>query len=362
MSDGSQAGTHLMIDMDRRTFLTAALASLAFGPSGGQRVTALGAVSQGAPPRARRIDVHHHFAPPAWVTEVKGRPMLQPANTRWTPAQSIEDMDRGDVAAAVVSITNPGLWFGDAAVTRRLARVCNDYGAKLVQDFPARFGLFAAMPLPDVDATLSEIAYAYDVLKVDGVGLLTSYGDTWLGNAAYRPVMQELNRRKAVVHVHPTAANCCRNLDYAPGVGPGSLEYGTDTTRAIVGVTFSGDAARYPDIRFIWSHAGGTAPFLAGRINGASGGPKDRLPNGFMYELKKFYYDLAGAANVGAIASLLKLVTTEQVLFGTDFPPGGTSLNVAKTLAELGMFSQSDLQKIDRDNAVKLLPRLGVRA
>jgi 6-methylsalicylate decarboxylase len=161
------------------------------------------------------------------------------------------------------------------------------------------------------------------------------------------------------VHVHPTAANCCRNLSYAPGVAPGSLEYGTDTARAIMGVSFSGDAARYPDIRFIWSHAGGTVPFLAGRIDGASRNAKDRLPNGFMHELRKFYYDLAGAANAGAVASLLQLVTTAQVLFGTDFPPGGASADVARTLSQLRMFSESDLRAIDRDNAVRLLPRLG---
>jgi predicted TIM-barrel fold metal-dependent hydrolase len=345
-----------MTEFDRRQFLAGAIASLGLAATGADRVSALAQSASPAKPR-RIIDMHHHFAPPAWVTEVKGRPMLQPANTTWTPAKSIEDMDKGDVAAAIVSITNPGMWFGDLAVTRRLARACNDYGARLVQDYPSRFGLFAAMPLPDVEGTLKEIAYAYDTLKADGVGLMTNYGDTWLGNPAYRPVMEELNRRRAVVHVHPTAANCCRNLDYAPGVGPGSMEYGTDTTRAIMGVAFSGDAARFPDIRFIWSHAGGTAPFLAGRIEGASGGAKDRLPNGFMAELRKFYYDLAGAANVGAVASLLKLVTTQQIVFGTDFPPGGTGLAVASTLVKLGMFSESDLRAIDRGNAVRLLPR-----
>jgi predicted TIM-barrel fold metal-dependent hydrolase len=346
-----------MTDLDRRSFLASAVAALGLAATvRGGPLAAFAKTS--APAKPNRIDVHHHFAPPAWVVEVKGRPLLNVANTTWTPAKSIEDMDRGGVAAAVVSITNPGLWFGDRAVTRRLARACNDYGAKLVQDHPTRFGLFAAMPLPDVDATLKEIEYAYDALKADGVGLLTSYGDTWLGNAAYRPVMEELNRRKAVVHVHPTAANCCRNLDYAPGVGPGSMEYGTDTTRAIMGVTFSGDAVHFPDIRFIWSHAGGTVPFLAGRIDRGSRNAKDRLPNGFIDELKKFYYDVAGAANRGAIASLLQLVTADQVLFGTDFPPGGTSLEVAQLLAELGLFSESDLRAIDRENAVKLLPRL----
>jgi predicted TIM-barrel fold metal-dependent hydrolase len=341
-------------DRARRNFLVTAVTSL--GLVAAARGRRLAAFQTAAFPRPSRIDVHHHFAPPAWVAEVKGRPLLNVANTRWSPEQSIEDMDRGGVAAAVVSITNPGLWFGDRAVTNRLARACNEYGAKLVQDHPTRFGLFASMPLPDVDATLKEIEYAYDTLKADGVGLLTSYEDLWLGNPKFRPVMEELDRRRAVVHVHPTAANCCRNLDY--GLGPGSIEYGTDTTRAIIGVTFSGDAARFPDIRFIWSHAGGSAPFLAGRIDRASNAAKDRLPNGFMAEAKKFFYDTAGAANRGALASLLELVPSTQILFGTDFPPGGTSREVAQLLADLRMFDAGALRAIDRDNVVRLLPRL----
>src|SRR5438093_3483270 len=183
-----------MIDRDRRRFL-AGLSSLGVAAAGTDVATLFGQATR--PGGRRLIDVHHHFAPPAWVAEVRGRPLLQPANTTWTPEKSIEDMDRGGVAAALVSITNPGLWFGDAAATRRVARACNDYGAKLVQDRPTRFGLFAAMPLPDVDATLAEIAYAYDTLKVDGIGLLTSYGDVWLGHPMFRPVMEELNRRRA---------------------------------------------------------------------------------------------------------------------------------------------------------------------
>ena len=345
-----------MTDLDRRTFLTTALASLGMAAMAGGRSTAFAQGAASAKPY--RIDIHHHFGPPAWVAEVKGRPLLQAANTTWTPAKSIEDMDQGSVAASVISVTNPGLWFGDKAVTIRLARACNEYAGKLVQDHPNRFGFFAAMPLPDVDATLKEIAYAYDTLKADGVGLFTSYGDTWLGNPAYRPVMEELNRRNAVVHVHPTAANCCRDLNYAPGVGPGSMEYGTDTTRAITGICFSGDAGRFPNIRWIWSHAGGTMPFLAGRIDGASGNFKAQMPNGLISELKKFYYDLAGAANSGAIASLQKLVNVDKIMFGTDFPPGGNSKGVAQTLRELKAFSDNELRAIERDNAVRLLPRL----
>jgi 6-methylsalicylate decarboxylase len=333
----------------RRGFIAGGLAAIAVSGSGAP-----------APAQAKphRIDIHHHFSPPAWIAHVKGRELLQPANANWTPEKSIEDMDKGGVAAAVISITNPGLWFGDKEATRRIARECNEYGAKLVQQHPTRFGLFAALPMPDVEATLKEIEYAFDTLKADGAHFMTSFGDTWLGDPAYFPVMAELNRRKAVVHVHPTAANCCKNL--IPDVSAGIMEYGTDTTRAIMGVMFSGTAVRYPDIRYIWSHAGGTAPFLAGRIDRASRNMKERetrLPNGAINELKKFYYDTAGAANVGAIASLRQLVASDRIMFGTDFPPGGTSAAVAKEISELG-FSAADLRAIDRDNAVRLIPRL----
>jgi predicted TIM-barrel fold metal-dependent hydrolase len=341
--------------LSRRRFVAGGTAALAIAAATGGSPAP--AVAQTAA-KPQRIDVHHHFSPPKWIAEVKGRELLQPANTNWTPDKSIEDMDKGGVAAAVVSVTNPGLWFGEPATTRRLARDCNDYGARLVQDHPKRFGLFAATPMPDIDATLREIEYAYDQLKADGLHFFTSYGDVWFGNPRFTPVMEELNRRKAVVHIHPTAANCCKNL--IPDVPAGIMEYGTDTTRAILGVMFSGTATRFPDIRYIWSHAGGTAPFLAGRIEGSASRLKEReqrLPKGAMHELRKFYYDTAGAANPGALASLLKLVTTAQVLFGTDFPPGGSSSDVAKRLADYG-FSAGDLAAINRDNALRLLPRL----
>jgi 6-methylsalicylate decarboxylase len=350
-TEGTAAGPSL----SRRRFVAGGAAALAFGAAmGGSPVPA----AAQAPAHPQRIDVHHHFSPPKWIAEVRGRELLQPANTNWTPAKSIEDMDKGGVAAAVISVTNPGLWFGEAATTRLLARECNDYGAKLVQDHPARFGLFAATPMPDVDATLREIEYAYDQLKADGIHFFTSYGDVWFGDPRFTPIMDELNRRKAVIHIHPTAANCCKNL--IPDVSAGIMEYGTDTTRAILGVMFSGTATRFPDIRYIWSHGGGTVPFLAGRIEGSVSRLKDhaqRLPNGAMHELRKFYYDTAGAANPGALASLLKLVTTAQIVFGTDFPPGGSSVNVAKSLADYG-FSAGDLAAIGRDNALRLLPRL----
>jgi 6-methylsalicylate decarboxylase len=155
-----------VLTLDRRAFMGGLAAA---GVAGSGYLSP--ALAQGAPAgqaKPHRIDVHHHFSPPQWIAEVKGRELLQPANVNWTPAKSIEDMDKGGVAAAMISITNPGLWFGDKEVTRRIARECNEYGAKLVQQHPTRFGLFAALPLPDVDATFKEIEYAFDTLKADG--------------------------------------------------------------------------------------------------------------------------------------------------------------------------------------------------
>ena len=147
---------------------------------------------------------------------------------------------------------------------RRIARECNEYQARLAQDHRGRFGSFAMLPMQDSDGALRELEYALDVLKADGIGLLTSYGDKWLGHAQFNPVMDELNRRKAVLYTHPTAANCCRTLQ--PDVPPTVIEFGTDTSRAITQIVFSGTAARCPDLQFIFSHAGGTLPFLTERL------------------------------------------------------------------------------------------------
>lgn len=314
-----------------------------------------GHASAQAPPH--RIDVHHHFAPPQWVAAVGSRDLLQPRTRDWTRAKSIDDMDRGGVETAVVSITNPGLWFGDNDETRRLARECNEHGARLVQDTPRRFGMFAALPLPQTEASLREIAYALDVLKADGIGLFTSYGDRWLGDPAFTPVFEDLNRRKAVVYTHPTAASCCRNL--VPDVPPSVIEYATDTTRAMAGLLFSGTAARFPDIRFIFSHGGGTMPFLTGRFLRQEAAMKDRqqrLPRGLMHELRKFHYDIAQAAHPTALGPLLQIVPASQLLFGTDSPIR-SSEEQAKALAAYGL-SAGDLRAIERENARRLLPQL----
>lgn len=250
------------------------------------------------------IDLHHHILPPVYLAEARDRLVAKqqgylPARVlSWSPQTTIAEIDQNGVATSIVSILTPGIWCGNSQSARTPARRCNEYAAQLVKDYPGRFGFFAAAPLPDTEGSLQEIAYALDVLKADGIGLLTSYGDKWLGDSAYAAVFEELNRRKAVVYFHPTGPNCCRDL--IPHVPCVITELPHDTTRAITSLLFAGCFTRFRDIRFIFSHAGGTLPMLADRISRYSVQVKelaDRLPNGVEYELKegrKFQHNIPG--------------------------------------------------------------------
>lgn len=304
--------------------------------------------------KPHRIDVHHHLAPPSYVEELKAA--LQAPTLDWTPQRSIEDMDRAGVATAITSVTTPGVWLGDDRQGRRLARESNDYAARMAADHPGRFGLFAALPLPDVEASLREIEYGLDVLKADGIALFTSYRDKWLGDPAFEPVMAELNRRNAVVYTHPEAPVCCRGL--LAGVHQSVLEYGFDTTRAIAQIVLNGTARRYRDISWIFSHGGGTVPFLAERIERAPGLNKafvQNVPDGVMAELLRFYYDIAQVAHPPALAALTKFAPISHILWGTDYP-FRCGHEYVKALNEFG-FGAEELRKIERDNALDLLPR-----
>ena len=318
-------------------------------PSTGTR----GGAAVGSATKPYRIDVHHHVAPPKYIEEM--RALLQPPTLNWTPEKTLADMDEAGVATAILSITTPGVWIGDHAQGRRVARESNDYSAKLAVDHPGRFGLFAALPLPDVEGSLRELEYGLDTLKADGIGLFTSYRDKWLGDPAFEPVMAELNRRKAVVYTHPEAPVCCRGL--IPGINEAVIEYGTDTTRAIARLLFSGTATRYPDIKWIFSHGGGSLPMFYDRFVRAGRLPVNtpHVPNGAAAELQKFYYDVAQVEHPMGLAAVTKMVPISQILWGTDFPfrPGR---DYVKGLGEFG-FDPADLRAIERDNALALLPR-----
>jgi predicted TIM-barrel fold metal-dependent hydrolase len=281
-----------------------------------------------------------------------------PGQVAWSRAKTIEDMDKNGIRTAIQSVAStPGLWFDlPAPEAARIARVCNDYAAETIRDYPSRFGLFATLSMLDVDTTLKEIEYVFDTLKADGVGLQTNYGDKWLGHAMYKPIFDELNRRKAVVYVHPLVAACCGNLSV--GTFPAVIEVPHDTTRTVTSLLLSGGFARWRDIKWLFSHAGGTIPMMAGRINAfysARPNLKEFAPEGIEGELRRLHYDTANATFPPNMAALLKLVPVSQVTYGTDYPYFG--MGQMTNLKNTGL-SDADLNAIGSGNAIRLLPRL----
>jgi predicted TIM-barrel fold metal-dependent hydrolase len=343
--------------LNRRNFMLGATGAAAIAVTGlGRSQNAAAQTAEAAKPY--RIDVHHHLSPPTYIVASNTNNFGDGLMKGWTVEKSLADMDKAGVATSMLSVTTPALNFTSGEAARKLARECNDYAARLRTDHPGRFGSFAMIPLTDVDGSLQEIAYALDTLKADGIGLMTSYGDKWLGHPSFLPVMEELNRRKALVYTHPTAANCCVNL--APTQQPVMIEFGTDTTRTIADIVFSGNAQKFRDIRWIFSHAGGTMPFLIERfVRNPLLEPsvKATVPDGTLAELRRFYYDTAQTANKSAMLALSAIIPTSQIVFGTDFPYR-TSIDHVKGLRDCGVFSEAQLMDIERGNALKLIPRL----
>lgn len=306
----------LKMHLDRRTIIRACGCGAAAAAAGGVGIRALAA------PASDVVDVHYHV-----TTERMRRVANEASNSsavsslpQWTPNSAIAEMDRDGVAISVISMpvvatTIPAGPKGHAD----FARGANEDAANIVRSRPDRFRFFAFLPIPHVEETLAEIAYALDTLKADGVYMCTSYGDKWLGDPAFTPVLEELNRRRAVVFTHPMGAACCA-VNLVAKVPPTIVEYGTDTTRSIASLIFSGAARRFPDIKFIFSHAGGSAPFLYERFDVLAQTDKVTFPDGARAALSHFFYDTAQAANPYALGTLAKLVPPTQILFGSDVP------------------------------------------
>jgi 6-methylsalicylate decarboxylase len=352
---------HASIAASRREFLGGLAA---FGAA----TLAAGGSAFGQPPApslGKLIDTHHHYYPPeiikAWsdYSAARKEMPLGPLVAHWQPKTSLDEMDAGGVGSAVLSLASiPGVWFGlDTAGMRRMARLCNEFAAKMAADHPGRYARFAALPMPDVDGSLKEIEYAFEALKADGINLPTSFGDRWPGDPAFKPVFEELNRRKATVFFHPYAPNCCAGLK--TGIPDGVLEFPYDTGRAIVSLLFSGTLARLRDIKYLFSHGGGVMPMLAGRVAFFAKFRKDIkeiAPQGVIAELQRLHYDTANAAWAPSMAGLLKLVPASQVVFGTDFPYLKTQLQKDQLMRD-GL-SPAVLSAIAHENALRLVPGL----
>jgi predicted TIM-barrel fold metal-dependent hydrolase len=313
---------------------------------------------------AHRVDVHHHFMPRRYMLEEQGRsPGYGHGNTSaqqltsWTPSTSVAVMDEYSIACAIGSVTTPGVWFGDVPAARRLSREWNEAAAGAVQDHPGRFGFFAVIAPPDVDGALREVEYALDTLGADGIGLLSNYDGNSLGDPAFAPVFEELNRRGCVVYVHPTMHPCTAAL--IPGVMPQAVEFPLDTVRTITSMAFNGTFARSRNVRFIFAHGGGALPFLAARIAhvGQMEAFRNNNPDGVEHELRRLYCDTAFASSKPQMASILQFFPESHVLFGSDYPFSLPAVGID----DLTAYPLADAMRaaIDTENALALFPRLG---
>lgn len=310
-----------------------------------------------------RIDVHHHMVPPVFANEMQRRGISTVAGEpipKWNPDRSLQVMDENGIQSAILSLSAPGVYFGDLGEACDLARRCNEYGADLRVRKPNRFGMFAVLPMPFVEQSCKEAVYALDVLKADGVVLLGSTDGVFLGDSRLDELMQELHRREAVVFVHPNLHPTSLQLELSlPGF---LLEFLCDTTRAAANLTMTGTLEKYPGISWILAHAGGFLPYVAWRLSLANllSDIAPHVPQGVLTYIKRFYFDTALSPSPYAIASLRQLVDSSNIVFGSDFPfaPAILTTNQIAALEALEALSADEKAGIRRGNGLTLFPRL----
>lgn len=311
---------------------------------------------------SRRIDVHHHLVPPPFarafaargLTKVAGAPLPE-----WTPERSLSLMDSTAIATAILSLSAPGVHFGSDDEASQLARACNEYAAELCERHAGRFGSFAVLPMPNAERAAREAAHALDVLNADGVVLLGSTRGVFLGDPALDELMTELDRRAAVVFVHPNLHATSESLPLsAPGF---FVEFLCDTTRAATNLIFNGALERFPRIRFILAHAGGFLPYIAWRLSLGNLIPEiaDRAPAGVLEYVRRFYFDTALSPSPFAMATLTRLVDPSHILFGSDFPfaPEAVTAMETRALDEMIEWSPQMKRGVARDHPLALFPR-----
>lgn len=306
-----------------------------------------------------RIDMHHHLLWSAYRKELERHGIGDSggkAMPEWTPELAIDMMDRHGISAAATGLSHPGVNFGDAALVRDLIRGFNEYSAGVVAKYPERFCCFGALPLPDAKAAVDEIAHIYDRLSLEGVSLLTSYGGKYLGHPDFDPVFAELDRRGAVVHIHPTIAPV--NIDPPIALPGWCLEFVFDTTRAVADLAASGTLFKYPNIRFIVSHGGGTVPFIARRIaRGVSIAKRRQSVEEVIKALQRLHYDTA-LTSCQQHGALKQLVPASQIVFGSDYAFASETEPIHAVQVVSEMYSESEQRLIDKENALRLIPRL----
>lgn len=206
-------------------------------------------------------DTHHHINPKIYEDELKHIGISKingMKHPKWSEKIMLKWMDEIGIEKVIMSISTPGVYFGSDSHSRILCRKLNEYMAGLVKKHSGKIGAFAVVPLPDVDGAIEELKYALDVLKLDGIGLLSNINSNYLGNKNFRKFYEELDIRNAIIYIHPTAPEIATKyylLNY-------TYFFKLDTTRTIIDFMRSGYHRDFSNIRFILSHGGGVLPAI----------------------------------------------------------------------------------------------------
>jgi len=309
------------------------------------------------------VDLHCHVIPDFYwsASNEDGNAAGGITPPRWSLDGAIAYLDEARIDVAVPSISTPGVHFGDDAAARTLARQVNEYLAGIRHDRPDRFGAFAALPLPDVDGSLDEIAYALDVLELDGISIFTNAGGSYLGDSRFDPIFAELQRRAAVVFVHPTASP--DPIAHTLGLPDTLLDYPVDTSRAIAKLHYSNTFARTPEIKYVFVHAGGTIPFVASRFGIVD--EMDVIPGiqergAFADVLPRLYWDTASAFSDPVVHMLRSVAGLENVVFGTDFPYPRDAISIGglRHLQNTAELDDGEREAVLGGSAARLISRL----
>lgn len=302
-----------------------------------------------------KIDTHHHIVPPTYAAWLESRGITAGglAIPKWSAEDALDLMDAEGTATGILSVSTPGVHLGDDGEAREKAREVNEFAAGVVHQFPARFGFFATLTLPDVESAIAEARYSLDTLNADGIVLLSSVRGTYLGDESWTPLFEELNKRNAVVFVHPGDLPC----EPVPGIPPYAADFLLDTTRAAINIAKAGWLELFPNVKIILSHAGGFVPYAAERI--ARIVSPDGSNEGGVARLKRFYFDTALSSGPYALPALLAFADPSHITFGSDWPYANKERSVDFTrMLEEYPLSDAQREAIYRTNAESLFPRL----
>jgi 6-methylsalicylate decarboxylase len=309
------------------------------------------------------VDLHQHVIPDFYwqASNEDGNAAGGITPPRWSLEGAIAYLDEASIDMAVPSISTPGVHFGDDAAARALARRVNEYLADIKRDRPDRFGAFGALPLPDIEGSLEEIAYIFDVLELDGVSLMTNAGGSYLGDSRFDPIFTELQRRSATVFVHPTASP--DPIAHTLGLPDSLLDYPVDTSRAIAKLHYSNTFARTPDIKYLFAHAGGTIPFLASRfaiVDEMNVIPGVEERGSFADTLPRLYWDTASAFSDPVLHMLRSVTSLDNVVFGTDYPYPSNAISIGglRKLEQTAELTDYERLTVLGNSAARLVPRL----